>query len=91
MKRNVFLLAMVVLMMVAFTSWVVLADRGAAPHDGRCVAYCARADVGDRNGDGKVQNCLVELMCHKTRPDCGKPGWCGKACVLQHGEDTHDE
>jgi hypothetical protein len=36
------------------------------PHDGSCVSWCARAPspVGDLNGNGHVENCLMETKCH---------------------------
>jgi hypothetical protein len=85
MKRKMFLLALVGLLLVVLSaSTVVVADRGDAPHDGECVAYCARAGVfffnpdteewerQDMDGDGKTESCLIELNCHKNEDtNCG--------------------
>ncbi len=110
MKRNVVVLAVVLSLMVLLSSTAgVVADtggdphegsngegRGDAPHNGGCVAYCARTPKADRDGDGKFGNCLVDLHCHKFSPfapevvcnrDPAKP--CVDSCLLIHGEDTH--
>ena len=99
MKRNVVVLTMVLSLMVLLSSTAgVVADRGTAPHNGGCVAHCARAYIKDFNGDGKVQNCLVENMCHKFSPiSCGEEYWpngepkplCVATCVIAHGNETH--
>lgn len=113
-------------------------NNGALPHDGACVAYCARAIIHefacphldedgkplhsevpmgdpdfheddwqpvDVDGDGKIETCLREYMCHKWSPGdcpefdgdgdgvydrCVQPGdGWGFWCRLMHGKNTH--
>jgi hypothetical protein len=65
MKRKMTVLLLVgLLLLVLSASTVAVADSGDLPHDGLCVAYCARA-WGDRDRDGKRENCLQETNCHK--------------------------
>jgi hypothetical protein len=56
MKRNVVVLAMVLSLLVVLSSTVgVMADKPpGVPHEGGCVAYCARAVLyEDFDGDGE--------------------------------------
>jgi len=94
MKRRMILLILVLLLVLVFNS-TALADNGDAPHSGRCVAHCSRAYIIDFNGDGKLQNCLLETNCHKdTATPCGehipeRAGICWDTCIVLHGAETH--
>jgi hypothetical protein len=55
MKRKMFVFPLVVLLLVVLSASTVVAEKGSLPHDGACVAFCARAIihryVGPADGD----------------------------------------
>ena len=51
-----------------------------------CVAEIAEAKTF---ADGPVIETLVQSNASRTRPDIGKPGCAGHACLLGNGQGTH--
>ena len=77
MKMRLLLLATLVLTLAASVVAVAVSAGQPMnlPHDGSCVSYCARAMVpGDKNGNGRMDSCLRERMCHHVNPDSGAVG-----------------
>lgn len=98
MKRKRVVLGLGLLLLVVLSSTVgVMADKGGDPHgerehhDGGCVAYCARADAIDANGD-YVEFCWRDACGGNHTTPCTEHEVCGTSfCNIKdkHGEDTH--
>jgi hypothetical protein len=105
MKRKMIVLAVIGLLMILFSiSAAVYADQPpGVPHNGGCVAHCARTAKVDRppDQDGKAKNCLADTQCILYKPDPNHPcgelfelpdgtmSMCNETCVLIHGVETH--
>jgi hypothetical protein len=99
MKRKMFLLPLVILLLVLLSASTAIADQPPAlPHPGLCVAYCARAmAAADINGNGRIETCLVEWRCHRDAPwGCGETLYgttghmCLPGCQVAHGPGSSD-
>ena len=104
MRKNIILVAMVALIVLAVSANWVFAKKDDPNADGKCTSYCARAVIlvilsstgdeveWDADADGKFETCKKEVKgCHKLgAPTCPEfPANKPERCAENSSEAVH--